>query len=100
MSSAFEARQRVLQWRVKKHLEHLTNNYKIAEHVERTLDRGEFEEASMLVRQASKTQNVTVAWNHLIDYQMRQQRLHAAVKLYNEVCTTAIKPYDSQVDGR
>lgn len=86
MSSALEARQNRLKWKVKKHLEHLNNNYKVAEYVADTLEKGEFEEAAMLVREASRTQNVTVAWNHLIDYQMRQQRLHAAVKMYNEVC--------------
>jgi pentatricopeptide repeat protein len=85
MSSALEARQNRMKWKVKKHLEYLGNNYKVAEHVAKTLERGEFEEAAMLVRQASKSQSVTVAWNHLIDYQMQQQRLHAAVKLYNEM---------------
>jgi pentatricopeptide repeat protein len=57
----------------------------IAQHVRRTLDKGKFEEALQLTRRAGRDTKVTVSWNHLIDYQMEQQRLHAAVKLYNEM---------------
>lgn len=81
-----DASSKAIRWKVKKHLEYLDNNYKIAEHVERTLERGDYDEALLLVREASRKGDVTVSWNHLIGYLMRNQRLHAAVKLYNEVC--------------
>jgi pentatricopeptide repeat protein len=79
------SREKAIRWKVKKHLEYLENDYKIAEHVERTLERGDYDEALLLVREASRKTNVVVSWNHLIDYLMQKQRLHAAVKLYNEV---------------
>jgi pentatricopeptide repeat protein len=84
-SNSTNSRDKAIRWKVKKHLEYLDNNYKIAEHVERTLERGDFDEALLLVREASRKGDVTVSWNHLIGYLMRNQRLHAAVKLYNEV---------------
>ena len=68
-----------------KHLQHLKDPFKIAEHVLRTLEKGRFEEAALLTRKASRDTKVTVSWNHLIDYQMRNQRLNSALKLYNEV---------------
>lgn len=76
---------KALEWVVKKHLEHMKDPYRIAEHVLRTLEKGRFEEAALLTRKASRDAKVTVSWNHLIDYQMRNQRLHSAIKLYNEV---------------
>lgn len=76
---------KALDWVVRKHLEHLKDPYKIAEHVLKTLEKGRFEEAALLTRKASRDGKVTVSWNHLIDYQMRNQRLNSAVKLYNEV---------------
>ncbi|KAB5557971.1 hypothetical protein GE09DRAFT_1117318 [Coniochaeta sp. 2T2.1] len=80
-----DSRDKAIRWKVKKHLEYLDNNFKIAEHVERTLERGEYDEALLLVREASRDGDLVVSWNHLIDYLMRNQRLHAAVKLYNEM---------------
>lgn len=82
------SREKAIRWKVKKHLEYLDNNFKIAEHVERTLERGDYDEALLLVREASRKGDVVVSWNHLIGYLMRNQRLHAAVKIYNEVCST------------
>jgi pentatricopeptide repeat protein len=79
------AKEKAIRWKVKKHLEYLDNNFKIAEHVERTLERGDYDEALLLVREASRKGDVVVSWNHLISYLMRTQRLHAAVKIYNEV---------------
>ena len=80
-----KSREKAIRWKVKKHLEYLDNNFKIAEHVERTLERGDYDEALLLVREASRDGDLVVSWNHLIGYLMRNQRLHAAVKLYNEV---------------
>jgi pentatricopeptide repeat protein len=79
------SREKAIKWKVKKHLQYLESNYKITEHVERTLQRGDFDEAVMLVREASRKLDLTVSWNHLIGYLMQEQKLHAAVKLYNEV---------------
>ncbi|KAK3944236.1 hypothetical protein QBC46DRAFT_305368 [Diplogelasinospora grovesii] len=86
------AQNRRLEWVVKKHLEYLKDPYKIQEHVKRTLDKGAFDEAALLTRKASRDAKVTVSWNHLIDYQMRNQRLHAAMKLYNEMKKRAQLP--------
>jgi len=74
-----------LEWVVKKHLQYLKDPLKIAEHVKATLDKDKFDEALLLTRNASRDALVTVSWNHLIDYQMKQQRLHGAIKLYNEM---------------
>jgi pentatricopeptide repeat protein len=74
-----------LNWITRKQLEHLHDPYHIAQHVEKTLGKGAFDEAVHLVRQASRDMSVTVSWNHLIDYLLKQQRLHAAIKLFNEV---------------
>lgn len=41
--------------------------------------------AESLTRNASKKDNVTVSWNHLIEYELQNGRLHSALKLYNEV---------------
>ena len=92
------ARDKAIRWKVKKHLEYLDNNYKIAEHVERTLKRGDYDEALVLVREASRKGNVTVSWNHLISYLMGSQRLHAAVKLYNEVGRSPYLPVEGVSD--
>lgn len=81
-----DEKKRAIRWKVKKHLEFLDNNFNIAEHVERTLERGDYDEALLLVREASRSHNVVVSWNYLIGYLMRNGRLHAAIKLYNDVC--------------
>lgn len=74
-----------LAWVVRKHLEHMKDPFKIAEHVERTLKKDLFEEALELTRTASKDAQCQVSWNYLIDYQLRNQKLHGAIKLFNEV---------------
>ncbi|AEO69585.1 da4a5a57-78ef-46ca-89d5-86ccefe3fb65 [Thermothielavioides terrestris] len=76
---------RKLETTVKKHLEHFTDPYHIAQHVSRVLQKGSFDEALLMTRMASRNKKVEVSWNHLIDYQMKNHRLHAAVKLYNEM---------------
>ncbi|KAI1877875.1 uncharacterized protein JN550_000057 [Neoarthrinium moseri] len=73
------------EWAVNKQLEYIDDPYHIAKEVERTLARDRLEEATLLVHKASKTAQVPVSWNHLIDYQMRKHRLHAAIKLYNDM---------------
>ncbi|KAK8114806.1 pentatricopeptide repeat protein [Apiospora kogelbergensis] len=60
--------------------------YHIAKDVLLTLAKDRYDEAKFMVAKASgKKKNLTVSWNHLIDYQMRHQRLNGAIKLFNEM---------------
>ncbi|GJN80657.1 hypothetical protein PLIIFM63780_004184 [Purpureocillium lilacinum] len=74
-----------LQRAVNKHLEHIEDPWKIAQHVEQTLAKDRFDEALLLTQQASKDRQVVVAWNHLISYLLGKQQLKKAVKLYNDM---------------
>lgn len=74
-----------LQRAVKKHLDHMEDPWKIAQHVDQTLAKDRFEEALLLTQRASKDGQVVVAWNHLIGYLLEKQQLKKAVKLFNEV---------------
>ena len=85
-------RQKQLEFAVGKHLQYLKDPLKIAEHVQATLAKDRYDEALLLVRTASRDTKVTVSWNHLIDYLMKQQRLNAAIKLYNEMKKRAQGP--------
>jgi pentatricopeptide repeat protein len=80
------------EWAVKKQLQYLDDPLFIAQQVERTLAKERFEEAAFLVRNASKVHKVAVSWNHLIDYQLRNHRLNAALKLFNEMKKRAQPP--------
>ncbi|KAF6814372.1 pentatricopeptide repeat containing protein [Colletotrichum sojae] len=78
--------QQKLEWAVGKHLEHMSDPWKIAKHVEATLEKDRFDEALLLTKRASVGKQCVVAWNHLIDYEIRKQkRLGAAIKLYNDM---------------
>ncbi|KAL2134191.1 hypothetical protein VTI74DRAFT_812 [Chaetomium olivicolor] len=77
--------QKKLETIVKKQLQYATDPFHIAQHVHRALERGSFDEALLMTRMASRKAKVEVSWNHLIDYQMKNRRLNAAVKLYNEM---------------
>lgn len=68
-----------------KQLKFLHDPYHIAKEVEKMLAKDRLEEATLLAQTASKSYQVPVSWNYLIDYQMRNQRLHAAMKLFNEM---------------
>ncbi|KAM0274432.1 hypothetical protein ACHAQH_007840 [Verticillium albo-atrum] len=57
----------------------------IAQHVHRTLAKDRYDEALLLVQKASKTAQCVVSWNHLIDYQMKKQKLNAAIRLLNDM---------------
>ncbi|KAK5653128.1 hypothetical protein OQA88_9227 [Cercophora sp. LCS_1] len=81
-----------LEWVVKKHLQYLKDPLEIGEHVKKTLEKGRFDEALLLTREASRDTAVTVSWNYLIDYQLKEQRLHSAIKLYNEMKKRAQLP--------
>lgn len=69
----------------KKELQYTTDPYHIAENVVKKLDDKDFEKALILTREASKDKQVVVSWNHLLAYEFKNQKFHAAIKLYNEV---------------
>jgi hypothetical protein len=72
-------------WAARKELQYLKDPVDVAYHVRAVLKKGEFEHAAHLTRLATKTMNVVVSWNHLIDYQLGKDSIHHALKLYNEV---------------
>lgn len=74
-----------LRWATKKELSLTTDPYHIAERVTKMLKDGDFEKALMFTREASRNRQVVVAWNHLIESEFSQDKLHAAIKLFNEV---------------
>ncbi|KAL0930788.1 pentatricopeptide repeat containing protein [Colletotrichum truncatum] len=83
--AAKRAKQK-LEWAVGKHLEHMQDRWKIGKHVEATLRKDRFDEALLLTQRASKDEQCVVAWNHLIDYEIRQRkRLNASIKLLNDM---------------
>lgn len=69
----------------RKELQYTTDPYHIAENVANKLEEKNFEKALMLTREASKDKQVVVSWNHLIAYELKNQKLGSAIKLYNEV---------------
>ncbi|KAI1335170.1 hypothetical protein F5Y15DRAFT_399174 [Xylariaceae sp. FL0016] len=79
-------------WAVQKELQYLQDPLHIAKQVKRTLDRNDFDHAASITRSASKSAKVAVSWNHLIDYQLRMDRIHTALKLYNEMKKRAQLP--------
>ena len=82
---------RKVDWSVQQHLKHAQDPFKIAQIVENVLSKGRYDEALALARKASADRQCVVSWNHLINHQMETQRLHGAIKLFNEVC----RPVDS-----
>ncbi|KAI1751433.1 hypothetical protein F4782DRAFT_183543 [Xylaria castorea] len=85
-------RGRSADWAARKELQYLSDPLHIANRVRLALDKDNFELAALITRKASKDSNVTVSWNHLIDYQLQQGRLHGAMKLYNEMKKRAQQP--------
>jgi pentatricopeptide repeat protein len=81
-----------LEWVVNKHLTWLKDPVDIAAHVRKALDKDSVDEALLMARKASRNTKVEVSWNHLIDYHMKKKRLHAAVKLYQEVRPCLLLP--------
>ncbi|KAK4242476.1 hypothetical protein C8A03DRAFT_29408 [Achaetomium macrosporum] len=84
-SSGKQKYEQKLEATVRKQLQHFTDPFHIAQYVATALQKGRFDEALLMARRASRNKKVEVTWNHLIDYQMKNRRLHAAVKLYNEM---------------
>lgn len=70
---------------VKKEMIHLDDPWKLAQNVEQKLAKDRFDEALLMTQMASKTQQVVVSWNHLINYQLENQQLKKGIKLYNDV---------------
>ena len=66
-------------------LRYLQDPVRLANRVRILLRDGNLDQAMELVRAASKTIPCTVSWNHLINYQMYEGKVKAALKTYNEV---------------
>ncbi|KAL1906366.1 hypothetical protein Sste5344_007842 [Sporothrix stenoceras] len=78
--------------RAKQRLRYLNDAYTIAESTGTLLKKNEYDEAVTMVRLASKKDSVVVSWNLLIGHLMRQDKLAAAIKLYNEMKKRAQMP--------
>jgi pentatricopeptide repeat protein len=76
---------RSADWAARKELDYLKDPLHIANRVRKALDKDDFEHAALITRKASKDTAVAVSWNHLIDYQLKRNNIHGALKLYNEV---------------
>ncbi|KAI1306318.1 hypothetical protein F5Y03DRAFT_138937 [Xylaria venustula] len=83
---------RSADWAARKELQYLGDPLHIANRVRLALNQDHFDLAARITRQASRTHNVTVSWNHLIDYQLQNGRIHVALKLYNEMKKRAQQP--------
>ncbi|KAF4460176.1 Pentatricopeptide repeat-containing [Fusarium albosuccineum] len=81
-----------LQRAVKKQLQYMDDPWKIGQYVEQALARDRYDEALLLTQTASRSHQVVVSWNHLINYTLEKQQLHKAVKLYNDMKKRAQLP--------
>ncbi|KAI3398455.1 hypothetical protein diail_9136 [Diaporthe ilicicola] len=77
---------------MKKELQYTTDPYHIADNVAKKLKENDFDKALLLTREASKSKPCVVSWNHCIEYQFQNHRLHAALKLFNEMKKRAQLP--------
>ncbi|KAI9700753.1 MAG: hypothetical protein M1836_002122 [Candelina mexicana] len=66
-------------------IRYLKDPMKLADHIRYTLRDGNLVKAVALARMASKDAQCIVSWNHIIDFQMTQGRVNAALKTYNEM---------------
>ncbi|KAF2457807.1 hypothetical protein BDY21DRAFT_284949 [Lineolata rhizophorae] len=79
--------------KLRRELQYLKDPLHFAEHVRKLLRKQEKEEwAVALLRLASKQMRCTVGWNHLIDHQMGQDKVKAALKSFNEMKKRGQKP--------
>ncbi|KAI9788255.1 MAG: hypothetical protein M1816_007021 [Peltula sp. TS41687] len=83
---------------VKEELKRLGDPFRLGLRVTDLLSKDQFDPALSLVRDASKSMDCTVSWNHLINYSMRIKKSHAAITLYNEMKKRAQTP-DSYTYG-
>ncbi|KAK0723049.1 hypothetical protein B0T26DRAFT_705157 [Lasiosphaeria miniovina] len=86
------AATRKLEWVVKKHLQYLKDPLLIGDHVKTALADNRYDEALLMAQKTSRDTKVQVSWNHLIDYQMKNHRLHKAIKLFNEMKKRGQRP--------
>lgn len=70
---------------LKKELEWLKDPAKFADHVHYTLRSQQIEKALNLCRIASKSMSCIVAWNHVIDWHVKNEKVNAAIDIYNEM---------------
>lgn len=72
---------------VKRQLKYLNDDpWLVQDYVEKALRRDAFEEACAIVQKKStKDVQLAVAWNHLIDHLLQNQRMRQAFKLFNDV---------------
>jgi hypothetical protein len=75
---------------MKKQHWHFRDSYQVTSHVQNELRKGNFEMALLFTRQASSKKQCVVAWNFLIQHLLSEQRLRAAIKLFNEVTEPCI----------
>lgn len=71
---------------VRLEFKYLKDPLELGNRVRKVLREGDTEKAYEMVRQASKGMDCTVAWNHVLDYEMSRSRVSYALKAYNEVC--------------
>ncbi|KUI60543.1 hypothetical protein VP1G_07748 [Cytospora mali] len=76
----------------KKELQLTTDPYHIADNVLTKLKGGDFEKALLLTREASRDKQCVVSWNHLIEHEFRNKKIHSAIKLYHEMKKRAQLP--------
>lgn len=77
---------------MKKELQYMKDPYHIADNVLKKLKQNDFDRALLLTREASKDKQCVVSWNHCIEYQFKNHKLHAAIKLFNEMKKRAQLP--------
>lgn len=66
-------------------MKYLQDPYKLAEHVAYMLGKDGEEKALAMIRISPMSVAVTVSWNHMIDYYMRNGSTKKALGMYNEV---------------
>lgn len=78
------------EWdRRRKELQYLRDPLDLANFVKKELGKGKSTEMLQLVRMASHSMQCIVSWNHIIDNLMGKERVTDALKVYNEVCSSA-----------
>lgn len=83
---------RSTEWAARKELSYMNDPFHIARRVKSALLEDNWDLAQNITNKASKGKNVTVSWNHLIEYQLQHGRLHGALKLYNEMKKRSQEP--------
>ncbi|RKF61255.1 Pentatricopeptide repeat-containing protein 2, mitochondrial [Golovinomyces cichoracearum] len=77
--------RRCIDTRSNFHISLRNDPLKLADYIRRILNKGNFEVALKTVRDASRTTQCVVSWNHLIDWLMSKGKMRAAFKIYQEM---------------